>query len=270
MSSAEDLRPEDGAAARAEGVRDEGTRTLPKWVERFARASGSVKPTSDAREFLTDLADAALQVSRSRNAYAILMEGDEVRAEAGLTASGDECAPGDVVRKLGARAAIRAAKEAAGQGTPCPVLPIQETPDGHHALPFLVRDDLAGCVVLAGAAADADGARDVALTSALVMAQAQVFEARSARDAASDRADSEERRRADIERSVASGGVGAVAYLKTVAELERDAIELALRNTRWNKEEAARRLGISRASIYMKVKKYGLQKPPAAGGANTH
>jgi len=40
--------------------------------------------------------------------------------------------------------------------------------------------------------------------------------------------------------------------------LERAAIEQALRDTEGNKARAARRLGISRAQLYVRLRKYGL------------
>lgn len=44
----------------------------------------------------------------------------------------------------------------------------------------------------------------------------------------------------------------------TLEEIERAHIETALRRTRWNKARAARTLGIDRATLYRKLKRYGL------------
>lgn len=234
--------------------------TAVKWVERFSRAFDSVRATTDPQLFLTDLADACLQVSRAGRAYAILMRGDEVLAEAGLTGVGDAWSPEDEIRKLGARNALRAGQDKRSDGR----FPPLSTTDGSAILPFITNSESSGCVILRDFNEDADGIRDLGLAAALTLSHAWSYNARAEREAASDRASKAETRQREIERSVSSGGVGAVAYLKPVVELERDAIELALRTTQWNKEDAARRLGISRASIYMKVKKHGLQRPPSA------
>jgi serine/threonine-protein kinase PknK len=52
----------------------------------------------------------------------------------------------------------------------------------------------------------------------------------------------------------------AVIAVRPMHEIERDAIRLALRETGGNREEAARRLGISRAAFYVKLKAYGLRE----------
>ncbi len=46
----------------------------------------------------------------------------------------------------------------------------------------------------------------------------------------------------------------------TLEELERQAVEAALEDCRWNVSAAARRLGISRATIYRKMEAYGISK----------
>ncbi|MFG0318141.1 MAG: helix-turn-helix domain-containing protein, partial [Planctomycetota bacterium JB042] len=58
---------------------------------------------------------------------------------------------------------------------------------------------------------------------------------------------------------------GAVVAVKPIQEIEKDAIRLALQETGGNREEAARRLGISRAAFYVKLKKYELSRelPPS-------
>jgi transcriptional regulator with PAS, ATPase and Fis domain len=44
--------------------------------------------------------------------------------------------------------------------------------------------------------------------------------------------------------------------------VERETIERVLRETRWNKSNAARRLGLSRTQLYGRIRKYGLETPP--------
>jgi transcriptional regulator with GAF, ATPase, and Fis domain len=44
--------------------------------------------------------------------------------------------------------------------------------------------------------------------------------------------------------------------------VERETIARVLRETRWNKSKAARRLGLSRTQLYVRMKKYGLEEPP--------
>jgi transcriptional regulator with GAF, ATPase, and Fis domain len=44
--------------------------------------------------------------------------------------------------------------------------------------------------------------------------------------------------------------------------VERETIERVLRETRWNKSNAAQRLGLSRTQLYWRIRKYGLEKPP--------
>ena len=48
--------------------------------------------------------------------------------------------------------------------------------------------------------------------------------------------------------------------LKTV---ERDTIEQVMRDSRWNKSKAAKRLGLSRTQLYVRLRKYDLEQPPA-------
>jgi len=47
-----------------------------------------------------------------------------------------------------------------------------------------------------------------------------------------------------------------------VSTLEREAIAKVLRETRWNKSQAAKRLGLSRKQLYFRMRKYGLEDPP--------
>ena len=49
-----------------------------------------------------------------------------------------------------------------------------------------------------------------------------------------------------------------VCEVKPITEIEKDAMRLALEQTGGNRDEAARRLAISRATFYVKLKKYGL------------
>jgi transcriptional regulator with GAF, ATPase, and Fis domain len=46
--------------------------------------------------------------------------------------------------------------------------------------------------------------------------------------------------------------------------VERDTIAQVLRDCRWNKSQAAKRLGLSRTQLYVRLRKYDLQQPPAA------
>src|SRR5262245_9420059 len=46
--------------------------------------------------------------------------------------------------------------------------------------------------------------------------------------------------------------------------IERRAIERVMRDTKWNKMRASRKLGISRTQLYMRLQKYGLENPAAA------
>lgn len=50
-----------------------------------------------------------------------------------------------------------------------------------------------------------------------------------------------------------------VRELRTLEEIERDAIQLALAHTGGNRDQAARLLGISRTTIYDKIRKFGFQ-----------
>jgi two-component system response regulator HydG len=47
----------------------------------------------------------------------------------------------------------------------------------------------------------------------------------------------------------------------TMAEQERELLQQALEECSWNKKEAARRLGISRNTLYVKLKKYQITRP---------
>jgi DNA-binding NtrC family response regulator len=45
--------------------------------------------------------------------------------------------------------------------------------------------------------------------------------------------------------------------------VERDTIEQVMREVRGNKSKAARRLGLSRTQLYVRLRKYGLEQPSA-------
>jgi transcriptional regulator with PAS, ATPase and Fis domain len=45
--------------------------------------------------------------------------------------------------------------------------------------------------------------------------------------------------------------------------VERDTIEQVLRDCRWNKSRAAKRLGLSRTQLYVRLRKYDLERPSA-------
>jgi DNA-binding NtrC family response regulator len=44
--------------------------------------------------------------------------------------------------------------------------------------------------------------------------------------------------------------------------VERETIARVMRETRWNKSRAAKRLGLSRTQLYVRLRKYGLEEPP--------
>jgi len=51
--------------------------------------------------------------------------------------------------------------------------------------------------------------------------------------------------------------------LATMAEREQELLKETLEKCGWNKKEAARHLGISRNTLYQKMKRYGVPKPTA-------
>ncbi|MGH7150032.1 MAG: helix-turn-helix domain-containing protein, partial [Planctomycetota bacterium] len=59
-------------------------------------------------------------------------------------------------------------------------------------------------------------------------------------------------------RARVAGGGAAVVAVKPMEELEAEAIALALRESGGDKDAAARRLGIARATIYAKIRRYGI------------
>ena len=46
--------------------------------------------------------------------------------------------------------------------------------------------------------------------------------------------------------------------------IERETIAQVLRECRWNKTRAARRLGLTRTQLYLRLQKYRREKPPEA------
>jgi transcriptional regulator of acetoin/glycerol metabolism len=48
-----------------------------------------------------------------------------------------------------------------------------------------------------------------------------------------------------------------------LSAVERDTIEHVLRECRWNKSKAAKRLGLSRTQLYVRLRKYDLDQPSA-------
>lgn len=51
----------------------------------------------------------------------------------------------------------------------------------------------------------------------------------------------------------------------SLGEMEKMMIRKALENSSWNKHEAARRLQVSRSTLYSKIRRYGLEKDSGAG-----
>lgn len=208
----------------------------------FVRAFQTFRPTGNREADLQQLLEHALRLGAGDRGHAILMKKNTVSVEVARTRDGGTFEVEDEVRKAAARHGI-----AAQEGD---VLAVERV-DGRVTIPFAFNDKEGVALTLMGPPAE-DGT-DVGLAFAWAASQwmALAEKARIAND-----------RVGEAESALTKGGVGGVAYLKPVAELERDAIELALKATGWNKEEAARKLGISRASIYMKVKKFGLQHAP--------
>jgi transcriptional regulator with PAS, ATPase and Fis domain len=48
--------------------------------------------------------------------------------------------------------------------------------------------------------------------------------------------------------------------------VERQTIEHVMRDTGWNKSNAARRLGLSRTQLYVRLRRYNLENPPLSSG----
>ncbi|MBI4879273.1 MAG: helix-turn-helix domain-containing protein [Planctomycetes bacterium] len=226
-----------------------------EWTNRYQRALDRVRATSDRQQFLEELVNASILLGGAAKAHAMLMDRTTVVAETGRTSEGVSYPVPEDHRKHAARVASNIGKQGASTA------PRIEADNCSFLVSFHVKEGLAGALCLEHENGSRQNGGHDALVVALALAAAAGLRAREAELEANERANQAEARVREVEASVASGGIGAVAYLKTIAELERDAIELALRTTNWNKEEAARRLGISRASIYMKVRKFDLKRP---------
>jgi len=70
----------------------------------------------------------------------------------------------------------------------------------------------------------------------------------------------EARRTAAVNPETESGG-GPVPEVKTLADLERDAILGAIRTLNGDKLQAAKLLGIGKTTLYRKLKEYGIVDP---------
>jgi DNA-binding NtrC family response regulator len=63
-----------------------------------------------------------------------------------------------------------------------------------------------------------------------------------------------------------SGGADREATGGSLADIERTHIQTTLANLDWNISKAAEALGVDRGTLYNKIKKYGLQRPPDGVG----
>jgi transcriptional regulator with GAF, ATPase, and Fis domain len=64
--------------------------------------------------------------------------------------------------------------------------------------------------------------------------------------------------------SLRAPGRSTAAATTDLNAVERETIEQVLRDVRWNKSQAAKRLGLSRTQLYGRMKKYDLELPPPA------
>ncbi len=231
-------------------------------ADRYLKAVAGVGFAGDDEAFLSSLARCAMSAAGAARAYGILLDGDTVVTESGCSAAGEGWAPEGESRRLAARAATQMLKSKPDEHGPTHTKAAGiETLGDRVLIPFRVEGNTAGAILLEHATAFADGTLTLDLAIALVATAGRTRMLTKTHNGALENARKAEARVRDMEGQIASGGVGGVSILKPMSELERDAIELALRTTGWNKDAAARRLGISRASIYMKVKKLGLQRP---------
>jgi two-component system response regulator HydG len=70
-----------------------------------------------------------------------------------------------------------------------------------------------------------------------------------------------EARRTASATNEAAGETGVATLVKTLAELERDAILGAIRTLNGDKLQAAKLLGIGKTTLYRKLKEYGIADP---------
>jgi transcriptional regulator of acetoin/glycerol metabolism len=56
------------------------------------------------------------------------------------------------------------------------------------------------------------------------------------------------------------------ASSQDLATIERQTIERVLRQTDWNKSKTARRLGLTRTQLYVRLRRYGLESPESVSG----
>jgi DNA-binding NtrC family response regulator len=61
-----------------------------------------------------------------------------------------------------------------------------------------------------------------------------------------------------------AAGQPAGAVSTDLGTMERETISQVLRECRWNRTQAAKRLGLTRTQLYLRLQKYGLEKPPDA------
>ena len=61
-----------------------------------------------------------------------------------------------------------------------------------------------------------------------------------------------------------AAGQPAGAVSTDLGTIERETIAQVLRECRWNRTRAAKRLGLTRTQLYLRLQKYGLEKPPDA------
>jgi DNA-binding NtrC family response regulator len=54
--------------------------------------------------------------------------------------------------------------------------------------------------------------------------------------------------------------VTATAATQDLATMERQTIEKILQQTDWNKSKTARRLGLTRTQLYVRLRRYGLER----------
>ena len=60
------------------------------------------------------------------------------------------------------------------------------------------------------------------------------------------------------------GGAAPVGNSTDLGTIERETIAQVLHECRWNRTRAAKRLGLTRTQLYLRLQKYGLEKPADA------